>query len=238
MIQGVEVKRVIITFILFVLIIPYSFCDDVLPGTSIGFKIFKVAEIQSDWKLDVFFAKYNDEQDAGQRADLVVANTTMHKYSATDMDFNLDLSTPQLGLCIWTKNIYDFGIKLSFSMMVNEDKSSYAGYDARIFRPVYYNTNFTGKASLMDYSQTLSNFTELATVYVNSRSGVSCSVDFNDRSYPGKTISSGPTFKGGDPQYDNGREGWFYPISFEFRNYDYTTGDYTATIVVEVISNT
>lgn len=248
-------KKALIAMTLLLLFFMSSvFCDDPPapqpePEDSfqIGFKVHKTTEGQSSWQFRMFFVELGDyESIKTQKANLLIPggdannkNVAKTPSVATTIDFSsANLDKPQIALAVWTKNVYNFALRFKFTMMVNGARTAYGGYSVRIYKPKFFNTN-SNKAT---YSDTLLGLVSACSdINVNSLSGVSGTVDFNNRSYPGKQESSfsGATFGSSDAQYDNGREGWLYPIAFRFNNYRYQeVGDYTATITVEVISNT
>ena len=235
-------KKALIAITLLLLVFMSSvFCDDppALDSVTIGFKVYKYSETQDAYDLQLYFTDYS-----GSNAHEVVKQASKSQTVISDYT-SLRLDAPLLGFAIWTKNVYNFGLRFKFTMMVNGTKTAYGGYSVRIYKPLFFNTN----KSISDSLSNLNQFDEskgLSAISVNSRSGVSCLVDFNDRSYTSNNITyqpgsdKGATFHQADTSFfDNGREGWLYPIAFSFSGYRYTElGDYTATITVEVISNT
>ena len=233
-------KALILTVLLLLIIVSSAFCDT---DATFGFKVKREYEEQNAFNIRFFFAEIGNYSE-GMMVNTIIpggnANTATTPANPTVLDYgSSSLDVPQLGFVIWTKNIYNFALRFRFSRMVSTDGTGFGGYTVRIFRPKYFNTN-NNKVS---YSDTLDNLEPVSDISVeySSENGAMASVDFNNRSYSGKAgdYYSFSTFVYGDSPFDNGREGWLYPMSFNFTGSDFTeSGDYTATISVEVISNT
>ena len=236
---------IIMSLLLLVYVFPVFCSSENKPNVTMSFKVYKDYDTQAAWNFQIFFSGYEE----GVSVNDVIPNVpsssnsyTITSYqSFTDINVNSNLSHPQLGFGLWIKNLFNFSIRFTFSKMKMSGTNYTGGYDVRIYKPKYFNNG-----SRPQYSDTLSDLEELedwSDVHVTS-DGVSCAVDFHDRkySYNGtdypRTMASGATFQKEDPQYDNGREGWLYPIAFSFSGYTYEeSGNYSATIKVEVISN-
>lgn len=155
----------------------------------------------------------------------------------TAVDTSKGLESPQLSFLVSSKNIYGFALGFRFGMMVADDPSNeYLGaYKARIYKPLFANassanSNFRDRANL-----TLSETMDSSDVLVSI--DTSDGEEFHTVIYAPKTeggVLDGST-KG---LYDNGREIWTFPISFDFSDYlpYYPGGDYTGTITVGVYS--
>lgn len=231
-------KALIITVLLLLIVLSSAFCE-----VSIGFKIHR--EGTHKWMFESKFTLY----DTSKTANDIYANYRTN--TATNLNFlESTLDIPTIGLGLWIKGIFQFSLKFSFSrmQMVQSNVTYYGGYDVEIYKPVYFNTN-PGKTQYSESCDKLDEFSNNAgrvTVSPVSSSDASIIVDFNDRIYskqdtPTSKVApySGSTFETNDPQYDTLREGWLYPIAFSFSNHSYEMeGTYTATIRVEVISNT
>lgn len=236
-------KALSLTVLLLLIIVSSAFCET---DATFGFKFKTEYETQNSFNIRFFFVEIGNYSE-GMMVNTIIpggnANTATTPANPTVLDYgSSSLDVPQLGFAIWTKNVYNFALRFRFSRMVSTDGTGFGGYSVRIFKPKYFNTN-NDKVS---YSDTLDNLEPVSNVSVDysSENGAMASVDFNNRSYPGKAgdYYSFATFSkknNNDPQFDNGREGWLYPMSFNFTGSDFTeSGDYTATISVEVISNT
>ena len=233
-------KALIITVLLLLIIVPSAFCE-----VSIGFKLHKEPESQNyDFKSS--FTSY----DTNKTANDIYANYKKGN-AASNLSFqDSTLEVPTIGYGTWTKSIFFFSLKFSFSrmQMVKNNVTYYGGYDVEIYKPVYFNTN-GGKTQYSESCDKLDEFSNnagRATVSPESSSDATIIIDFNDREYKKQDTPtskdapySGSTFANSDPQFDHYREGWLYPIAFRFSNHSYEMeGTYTATIRVEVISNT
>ncbi len=233
-------KALIITVLLLLIVLPCAFCD---PDATFGFKVRREYEEQSAHNIRFFFVEIGTYSE-GTKVNTIIpggdASRATTPANPTLLDYGTSsLEVPQLGFAIWTKNVYNFTLRFRFSRMVSTDGTGFGGYTVRIFRPKYFNTN-NDKVS---YSDTLDNLETACTVSVeyDSENGVSALVSINNRSYSGKAgdYYSFATFVHGEDPFDRGREGWLYPMAFNFTGSEYTeSGDYTATITVEVISNT
>ena len=241
-------RKILLAILVLVLFVSTAYAEN--GGVTLGFLVRKEYETQQSWNIEVFFTPYEENQ----RADRVVLLTERHAYTESEISFDEDLGTPQLGFAVWTKNFYNLGLRFKFSLMVNtEDNDVVGGYRVRIYKPKYYNVNNdrAAKSTYLTDLETLTGWDDLVvnTNTVDSKMTVSCLVDFNDRNYTDPENGSfvktgpftGPTFKNITGEkgvyFDNGREGWLYPIAFNFSGFDYAEGDYSATITVEVISN-
>ena len=233
-------KAIIATLILLLVFVSSVFCD-----VSIGFKLHKEQGSQNAYDFQSSFTSY----DTNKTANDIYKN--YQKKTASNLSFqDSTLEVPTIGYGTWTKSIFFFSLKFSFSrmQMTKNNVTYYGGYDVEIYMPVFFNTN----PNKVQYSEScdkldeFSNNTGCVTVSSDSSNGASIIIDFNEREYkkqdpPTSKVApySGSTFASSDPQYDTLREGWLYPIAFRFSNHNYEMeGTYTATIRVEVISNT
>jgi hypothetical protein len=233
-------KALILTILLLLIFVSSAFCE-----VSIGFKLHKDSGAQNyDFKSS--FTSY----DTSKTANDIYKNYPKGN-SASELSFSdSTLDAPTIGFGTWTKSLFLFSLKFSFSrmQMVKNNVTYFGGYDVKIYMPVFFNTN----PGLTQYSESCDKLDEFpnnagcVTVSPESSSDATIIINFNDREYkkqdpPTSKVApySGSTFASSDPQFDNYREGWLYPIAFRFSNHSYEMeGTYTATIRVEVISNT
>ena len=235
-------KAIIATLILLLIFVSSVFCD-----VSIGFKLHKEKNSQNAYDFKSSFTSY----DTSKTANDIYANYYKKGNAASNLSFlDSTLDVPTLGFGTWTKSLFFFSLKFSFSrmQMVQSGVTYYGGYDVEIYMPVFFNTN-PNKVQYSESCDKLDEFPNNAgrvTVSSGSSDGAFIIIDFNNRVYkkqdpPTSKVApySGSSFATNDPQYDNLREGWLYPIAFSFSNHSYQMeGTYTATIRVEVISNT
>ena len=237
-------KAIIATLILLLVFVSSVFCD----VTTLNFMFHRdIGGSNVDFKMS-FTGYYT-----GQSADKMYSSYAKRSNSTSELSFgDSNLSTPVLGFAVWIKNTFNFSLKFSFSrmQMVKNAVTYYGNYAAKVYQPIFFNTNDDKKT----YSESCSNLNEssddnhgVVTVLATSPDGGSITVNFNDRKCtttgdnPITTKTwpyNGSAFNDGDPGYDKGREGWLYPIAFNFMLGYPEKGTYSATIKVEVISNT
>ena len=201
-------RRVIIAILLLLLCISFASADVFTPPADsvAGFKIN--VPVGSSPLLEVRFFSYLSTE----HKKITRSLSDQASGKVTDLSPEDDGTVPKLAFRVKTRRYYNVNIRLNFSPMINDDSEAdirykYGFYDVVIYGPIYWDTGY-----MDDYVGNVYD-----TLSVDSKSGASVEITA--------------------PSNLNELDTWLYPLAVDFSDYiDGYNGDYTATIMLEVLS--